>query len=217
MDYHPQVGLHVHGTRGAMELVCSDVLALPHGWGHVSIEEAFGKEPRRLSDRDFISMRGALTRRVRSLFYALVKVGQILGMTEREIDLEFSAMYAASRAKQLYHPDDLCNALLDIIEDRTGTQNLKRDVHYCGILNIDPNEHRRSVVRFFYLFHRIHADKHGHPRDTTESTVESLKSFPFSAELLEEYHRRRTADFGDTLLYACEEYERWLRAEQENT
>ena len=166
-DYDPQAGVllnpsnYARGSELPM-LAGSDYVAVPHGYGYLSVDQVFDHTAGTYGDGEFIGRIYKPYRLTLDRFKAIDSLCRGLGI---EYDAERQDNFAIARAQQQnphFTPEELIDATFDLIRDTYRRGHSEGELatfdalidafKQTGILEADEAKRRDAVIAYFEFF-----------------------------------------------------------------
>ena len=209
-EYDPEGGLLINGRGETIMLNPDDLAKIPHDLGHISIRRLLGENIANYSGRQF---EAKLYEFYNSVKNKLKKISFLAEFFNLEWDEEktYRAINKIMASNPDFSPEDIFNKVIDELIDEnkhkrhdnnTGQIDFEQaisEIKTIGILNVDPNIAKESIVGYFLLYCQIKNIDASSP----EEIYASFDNFMFLDELIDEYEKRPDSRFSDSLLVAC--------------
>lgn len=203
--WNPESGLHVTGEHGVADLGADDLMELSQHYGYVPLSRVFGTRLGTVSDRDFGKREYAIFADIRTKIYAIKELAKLEGITIND-DLS-DIINQTARAHPLWSPEDLFDTILTHVDEKSDT-SVGAAIQHTGLLDPSPDVNHRGIAEYFYLYLRkyqeTHPDSSFDPEDPIQLKKFLEEQFPLSDQLMIAYQAHPGAEFGDSLLVACE-------------
>lgn len=211
-EYDPAAGLLISAGKKDHILAPTDKIKIPHGYGHVTVDDFFYEQKAKFSGKDFVIRLSEFYRNAREALKGVCSLAKAIGLVDRHELIDWIVDASLKRVFEKnghYSPRGLIDELIagfeekldrDESSDKTREKECFEILKKSAILSLNPENRRAAVVDFFYLYCRAAGID---ASDWDQIYEKAFQEFPFIEDLIEEFRRLPDIRFGDALLGAC--------------